>query len=695
MFSKSTRDSVSVSKRDKVPSKLCVAIKSFFCKKKAPVSTPTSHAGTHPDQGPPSVDDFEILLLLGRGGTSSVYMVRERKTRALYALKQAPKSCQSADLAQEQLIMKCITELPDSPRSLLPLVGSWSDDQYFYLLTPWCGGKDLSSLAVNSQQLGGDRVKMFMAELVVAVEALHNLGYIHRDIKPANVFLTKEGHVVLGDFGFAKRLNSGESDLSFDADPNASSGSFLKPGDVSLSTQERCGTLHWMSPSQHAGSPYAFDADMWALGLLMFKMSTGRLPFGNRADTTDEVHTAYANDPIELAPTDPLDDMAKDLIAGLLRKDPRTRTTIPQMKAHKYFAGVDWEAVARHESPVSWVPREPFIPEHGRPKLLSPGVPYKAGADPHPAFAFVAPSFLKRPPGPLKALAQRIARCFRKTNMVSIKRKNEGKTRVYEVKLAAQSASSLEKNGSVCGSDTGGSGRLAPCSSQGTKKSAPQGFKPSLGQRVARQPPRQEHDFTTTLAEHDPHDPYDPHDPHDVLRSTLLEHDYPGRSGTTTSSRSTTTSFASTNTSSRSTNTSFASTNTSFASTTASFASMTTSPCGARPPPLRVEHLLREHDHLLCEHEHLLTEHEHLLREHEDLLCEHDDLLCEHDHLLCEHEHLLREHEHLLTEHEDLLCEQEHLLCEQEHLLREHDHLLESTTLTTLTTVMAYLPGGA
>ncbi|KAJ7115549.1 kinase-like domain-containing protein [Mycena crocata] len=186
----------------------------------------------------------------------------------------------------------------------------------------WCGGKDLSSLTVNSQQLGRDRVKMFMAELVVAVE---------------------------------------------------SSGSFLKPGDVSRSTQERCGTLHWMSPAQHAGTPYAFEADMWALGLLMFKMA------------------AIAQTPLPKY-------TAKDLVAGLLNKDPSTRTTMAQMKAHKYFAGVDWEAVARHESPLSWVPREPFVPEHGRGNILSLGSRRHLAQIPTQRSRLLLPRFSSVPP---------------------------------------------------------------------------------------------------------------------------------------------------------------------------------------------------------------------------------------------------------------------------------------------------------
>ncbi|KAJ6553964.1 kinase-like domain-containing protein, partial [Mycena vulgaris] len=333
------------------------------------------------------IDDFVHLLPIGCGGTSTVFLVREKETGQLYALKQAPKWDQSADVGQEQSILKSITGLPDGPASLLPLVGSWADDRHYYLLTPWCGGKDLSTLLSDNRKFEVDRVRAYMAQLVVAVEALHRLNIIHRDIKPGNVFLTKEGNMVLGDFGFAKRfptslMSGGDGAL----EPTESSAD-----DSACITQDRCGSLHYMSPAQHAGTSYSFDADIWSLGLLFFKMRTGRMPFGERADNYAELHSAYAKDPIELGPEDNLDDVTKDLVGGLLAKDPGARLTIGQVKSHPYFEGIDWAAVARHEVPVPWVPADPFVPKEGRKHLISPGVPYEAGADPLPSFVFVAP----------------------------------------------------------------------------------------------------------------------------------------------------------------------------------------------------------------------------------------------------------------------------------------------------------------
>ncbi|KAJ7468488.1 kinase-like domain-containing protein [Mycena latifolia] len=409
----------------------------------------------------PTMEDFIVLSQIGRGGTSSVFLVKEKETGKLYALKQAPKWEQDADIAQEQSILKEVAGLPDGPRSLLTLVGSWADSDNYYLLTPWCGGKGLSSLLVSGQKFDTSRVKAYMAQLVVAVQALHQLNIIHRDIKPANVFLTKEGNVVLGDFGFAKMfrttLMSGSGgapepqEIKFDVDDSASFGSFLKPSpdDSACITQERCGTLHWMSPAQHAGTPYSFDADIWSFGLLFFRMRTGRMPFGERADNHAELHAAYASDPVQLMADDNLDDVTKDLIRGLLAKNPSARLTIGEVKAHRYFEGVDWNAVVRHECPVPWVPADPFVPKVGRKNLVSPGVPFEADEDPLPSFTFVAPKLFKPPPGPLKSFVLGLARSLagkKSLRQASHAKQNETKKTAYEVHLPVGSASSLDKS---------------------------------------------------------------------------------------------------------------------------------------------------------------------------------------------------------------------------------------------------------
>ncbi|KAJ7270785.1 hypothetical protein B0H12DRAFT_1229251, partial [Mycena haematopus] len=105
----------------------------------------------------PSLDDFEQLLLIGRGATCSVYLVRQKATGCLYAMKQMAKFDQPADAEQEQRILKAIATLSDAPRSLLSLEASWTDAEYFYLVTPWHEGKDLSTMLANGHKFTEDR----------------------------------------------------------------------------------------------------------------------------------------------------------------------------------------------------------------------------------------------------------------------------------------------------------------------------------------------------------------------------------------------------------------------------------------------------------------------------------------------------------------------------------------------------------
>ncbi|KAJ7836367.1 kinase-like domain-containing protein [Mycena olivaceomarginata] len=363
-----------------------------------------------------SLKDFEHLALIGSGATCSVYLVRQKSTGGLYALKQAAKLDQPADIQNEQDILKSISGLSDAPKSLLALEASWSDAGFYYLLTPWYEGKDLSTLLRNGRKFTADRVKTYMCQLVLAVEALHSLNIIHRDIKPANIFLTRDGNVVLGDFGFAKSFEASPkepTEFAFDIDPEAPPGSFLvlSSDNIACISCETCGTLNWMSPAQHAGTDYSYDADVWALGLVMFKMATGRLPFGEDIGVRD-VPAAYAFDPIDFRAEDTIDSVAEDLIRGLLKKDRDARMTIAEAKAHAYFRGVNWAAAAQHEGPATWAPRKAYVPKEAPKKPLINGKAYEADQGGLPSFVFVRPGFFDPPPGLVKALALKIARIF-------------------------------------------------------------------------------------------------------------------------------------------------------------------------------------------------------------------------------------------------------------------------------------------
>ncbi|KAJ6598687.1 kinase-like domain-containing protein, partial [Mycena sp. CBHHK59/15] len=367
-----------------------------------------------PHRRVPTLADFDFLRLLGKGGTAKVYLVRCKSTGKLYAMKVAPKEGQNGDIINEQVIMRNIARLPNRPRYLLPLVASWNDSANYYLIMPFCGGSDIVKEMLSCKKFSRDRVRLCVAQIILALESLHSLRTIHRDLKPANLFLDTDGNIILGDYGYSKHfpaslMYGGEEPayVSFDVDPSATSGSFLKPtrDQVRCIAREQCGTPCFMSPDQLHGNAYTFDTDIWSLGLVMHRMLTGRLPFGEEARTVMALARDYSCDPVVFRDEDGLDDEIRDVILWFLAKNPRHRTTLPEIKGHTFFSCIDWEALARGGVQTPWRPRPPLVPKRG--------VAYEDGENPLPGFSFVSPEFFRRPSGPIKAWFERIVKSFK------------------------------------------------------------------------------------------------------------------------------------------------------------------------------------------------------------------------------------------------------------------------------------------
>ncbi|CAK9298249.1 unnamed protein product [Gordionus sp. m RMFG-2023] len=127
-------------------------------------------------------------------------------------------------------------------------------NNYIIAMDYACGG-DLDNLIKYLGRIPEESVKFYVAELV-GVSFLHSKGIFHRDLKPENVMLDKDGHIRITDYGLCKR------DLSYGE-----------------KTKERVGTLDYVAPEIWRGKSYDFRVDIWALGVTMYKMLTGRKPF--------------------------------------------------------------------------------------------------------------------------------------------------------------------------------------------------------------------------------------------------------------------------------------------------------------------------------------------------------------------------------------------------------------------------------
>ncbi|KAJ2795811.1 hypothetical protein H4S07_006385, partial [Coemansia furcata] len=283
------------------------------------------------DQPKVTVEDFTVLRLIGKGGYGKVYLVQHKQTQGYYAMKVLRKA---SILLQRRQITFTMTE-----RSILSevqhpfivkLYYAFQSNSKLYLIMEYVSGGELFTHMVKERIFCEEQAVFYSAELVLALSHLHKLGIVFRDTKPENILLDKRGHLVLTDFGLSKTA------LGEDGRTNTF-----------------CGTPSYMAPEVlNAAVSYEFSVDWWSLGILLYEMLTGAVPFKGKAP--EKVAKNIAKTKVVYPPYMTPD--ARDLIVRLLRKKPEQRLGygakgIENIKRHRFFRKVDWERLEKdHDS---------------------------------------------------------------------------------------------------------------------------------------------------------------------------------------------------------------------------------------------------------------------------------------------------------------------------------------------------------
>ncbi|KAK2706100.1 hypothetical protein QYM36_016203, partial [Artemia franciscana] len=154
-----------------------------------------------------SRDDFEIIKVIGRGAFGEVCVVRLRGTDKVYAMKILNKwvmlkRAEAACFQEERDVL-----VNGDRRWITNLHYAFHDEHNLYIVMDYyCGGDLLTLLSKFEDRLPEEMAKFYVAEMVLAIDSIHRLGYVHRDIKPDNVLLDQNGHIRLADFGSCLRL---------------------------------------------------------------------------------------------------------------------------------------------------------------------------------------------------------------------------------------------------------------------------------------------------------------------------------------------------------------------------------------------------------------------------------------------------------------------------------------------------------
>ncbi|PIL30897.1 transporter [Ganoderma sinense ZZ0214-1] len=358
---------------------------------------------------------FRVHKILGVGGMGTVALVAHINTSQYFALKVVKK----VDLREHEYPF-IFTE-QDTMRHLvgspwfLQLKASFQDKRHFFLLTDFCseGSLDKKIYKAMPGGLPEPDARGYIVQLVLAIEDLHFRRIIHRDLKPSNILLNAHGHVQVADFGLARQFGP-----SFNApwrgdprwqprNPSGHSKSSIQRSLRIGSSAQRDytmslgGTWAYMSPEAIRRRAVSYPADVWGIGMCLYEMLLGKLPFDIKPESSKrQITCLILSNPVVFDGFVTFHASAKDLIRKLLDKDPSTRITIKQVKAHPWFESVDWDAVTKKcfmRRAVHWYAREGDEPA---PSALSVefGTPYKSAQDvPYPWFQWTQPRALTSP----------------------------------------------------------------------------------------------------------------------------------------------------------------------------------------------------------------------------------------------------------------------------------------------------------
>jgi serine/threonine protein kinase len=290
-----------------------------------------------------SLDSFEIIRHLGKGGFGRVYLARKRGTTELYAIKVIPSANDGTNTVTARVLRERTIHSLVQHQFLTHLYWSFQGEDAFYLVLEYVPGGDLETPLSEKTEFSPEQIRLYIAEIGIALLELHKRGIIYRDLKPDNILLQANGHLKLADFGLSVEIDEAKNE--------------------SLSM---CGTLHYLSPEMVRGELQTAAVDWWALGILAFRLMTGYLPFQSGTPTRlfNHIKNTEVRIPRIVSRKHPNGEL---LIRDLLAKDPTKRLGSPgtDFTRHPYFAGLDWKMVAKMQyepdfKPSS-VPREPAV----------------------------------------------------------------------------------------------------------------------------------------------------------------------------------------------------------------------------------------------------------------------------------------------------------------------------------------------
>nr|AML77889.1 putative LOV domain-containing protein [Cosmarium granatum] len=329
---------------------------------------------------------FRPIKPLGAGDTGSVHLVELRDTGRLFAMKAMDKEV----MINRNKVHRACTErdiLGRLDHPFLPtLYASFQTATHVCLITEFCSGGELYGVLERQKgkRLPEALAKVYAAEVLLALEYLHAQGVVYRDLKPENVLLMENGHAMLSDFDLSF-LSSSEPKLELPP-PEPTEGKKKKKkrskkgpqteaeraqwkrelmalmpmlvAEPVSSSNSFVGTEEYIAPEIINGTGHSSPVDWWAFGIFVHEMLFGKTPFRGR--NRQRTFTNVLMKDLAFSDSVPVSPEAKDLMRLLLERDPEKRLGgkkgAAEIRAHPFFADVDWALIRNKAPPAPAVP---------------------------------------------------------------------------------------------------------------------------------------------------------------------------------------------------------------------------------------------------------------------------------------------------------------------------------------------------
>ena len=250
---------------------------------------------------------------LGKGAYGECFVFESLETGEKFAAKIINKEKLIKQKSKDQLTKEIRTQQICNYPKIVKVNNHFEDSQNVYIIQEYCTNDTLLHLLKKRGKLTEREVQCYMFQLIQGLKYLHSKRIIHRDLKPSNLFLDENRELKIGDFGLI-------ANVSKDNDRR----------------KTRCGTLEYMAPEifENGDKGYLFEVDIWSMGVIMYQLLTGQIPFKGDTDseTVNNILNIYYNNNHSN-----LSEEAKDLIRQIFVKDVKKRPGLIQILYHDFF----------------------------------------------------------------------------------------------------------------------------------------------------------------------------------------------------------------------------------------------------------------------------------------------------------------------------------------------------------------------